>query len=43
MLKDTVEQIPQDPFGAFLLNEKYIIGKLIGEGNYGKVYKVVQI
>ena len=38
-----IEYLPEDPLGLFLENNKYILGKLVGEGLYGKVFKIVYI
>ena len=38
-----IEYLPEDPFGSMLENNKYILGKLVGEGHYGKVFKIVYI
>ena len=33
--------VPADPFGAYIRNNQYIIGRLIGSGECGKVYKTI--
>ena len=39
--KFKTEQIPYNPTGAWI-DKKFIIGRLINSGNFGKVYKVVR-
>jgi hypothetical protein len=38
-----IEYLPEDHFGAFLENKSFMMGRLIGSGSFGQVYKIVKV
>ena len=34
--------MPEDPYGLFIEDKKFLIGRLIDKGSSGKVYKVIK-
>ena len=40
---NSIQRIPKNPSGSFILNERFYIGRYIDKGFYGKVYKITEV